>query len=150
MRSSFPPAAAPRAGARDASRSELWDHPKGIAQSLRSAFSSPRQKIFYSMARRVRSTIGAKALLSGEEKTKLCAACLWDESNSFRHAVGEEARKGFRSEVNFSGIPRGIRQYVFYGEFDSGSERTLAACLRHASRTGNLNSLLIKFLVAHG
>ena len=24
----------------------------------------------------------------------------------------------------------------FYGEFDSGSERTLAACLRHASRTG--------------
>jgi hypothetical protein len=23
----------------------------------------------------------------------------------------------------------------FYGEFDSGSERTLAACLRHASRT---------------
>jgi hypothetical protein len=25
---------------------------------------------------------------------------------------------------------------IFYGEFDSGSERTLAACLRHASRTG--------------
>jgi len=25
----------------------------------------------------------------------------------------------------------------FYGEFDSGSERTLAACLRHASRTGS-------------
>ena len=24
---------------------------------------------------------------------------------------------------------------IFYGEFDSGSERTLAACLRHASRT---------------
>ena len=40
--------------------------------------------------------------------------------------------------------------YVFYGEFDSGSERTLAACLRHASRTENMNSLLIVFLVAHG
>jgi hypothetical protein len=26
---------------------------------------------------------------------------------------------------------------IFYGEFDSGSERTLAACLRHASRTGS-------------
>ena len=25
---------------------------------------------------------------------------------------------------------------VFYGEFDSGSERTLAAWIRHASRTG--------------
>lgn len=24
-----------------------------------------------------------------------------------------------------------------YGEFDSGSERTLAAWIRHASRTGN-------------
>ena len=40
--------------------------------------------------------------------------------------------------------------YVFYGEFDSGSERTLAACLRHASRTENTDSLLIVFLVAHG
>ena len=27
---------------------------------------------------------------------------------------------------------------VFYGEFDSGSERTLAAWIRHASRTGFL------------
>jgi hypothetical protein len=31
-------------------------------------------------------------------------------------------------------------QINFYGEFDSGSERTLAACLRHASRTGQLGS----------
>ena len=37
-----------------------------------------------------------------------------------------------------------------YGEFDSGSERTLAAWIRHASRTENLNSLLIRFLVADG
>ena len=27
-------------------------------------------------------------------------------------------------------------RYVFNGEFDSGSERTLAAWIRHASRTG--------------
>ena len=38
----------------------------------------------------------------------------------------------------------------FYGEFDSGSERTLAAWIRHASRTENFNSLLMKFLVADG
>ena len=38
----------------------------------------------------------------------------------------------------------------FYGEFDSGSERTLAAWIRHASRTKNLNSLLMRFLVADG
>ena len=28
---------------------------------------------------------------------------------------------------------------VFYGEFDSGSERTLAAWIRHASRAGFLS-----------
>jgi hypothetical protein len=39
---------------------------------------------------------------------------------------------------------------IFYEEFDSGSERTLAAWIRHASRTGNMNSLLIVFLVANG
>ena len=37
------------------------------------------------------------------------------------------------------------QQYVFYGEFDSGSERTLAACLRHASRTGEVSSNTIFF-----
>ena len=37
-----------------------------------------------------------------------------------------------------------------FGEFDSGSERTLAAWIRHASRTEILNSLLIKILVADG
>ena len=30
--------------------------------------------------------------------------------------------------------------YILYGEFDSGSERTLAAWIRHASRTGQLGS----------
>ena len=38
----------------------------------------------------------------------------------------------------------------FYGEFDSGSERTLAAWIRHASRTELMNSLLIISLVADG
>ena len=38
----------------------------------------------------------------------------------------------------------------FYGEFDPGSGRTLAACLTHASRTENGFSLLKKFLVANG
>jgi hypothetical protein len=36
-------------------------------------------------------------------------------------------------------VPFLLKEYanrIFYGEFDSGSERTLAACLRHASRTG--------------
>lgn len=37
-----------------------------------------------------------------------------------------------------------------YGEFDSGSERTLAAWIRHASRTKETNSLLIVSLVANG
>jgi hypothetical protein len=43
-----------------------------------------------------------------------------------------------------------VRFKNFYGEFDSGSERTLAAWIRHASRTENENSLLISFLVADG
>ena len=38
----------------------------------------------------------------------------------------------------------------FFGEFDPGSGRTLAACLTHASRTENLISLLREFLVADG
>ncbi len=38
----------------------------------------------------------------------------------------------------------------FYGEFDSGSERTLAAWIRHASRTRSLASLLAGVKVADG
>ncbi len=38
----------------------------------------------------------------------------------------------------------------FFGEFDPGSGRTLAACLTHASRTENSISLLREFLVADG
>ena len=38
----------------------------------------------------------------------------------------------------------------FYGEFDSGSERTLAAWIRHASRTRSEASLLAEVKVADG
>ena len=34
-----------------------------------------------------------------------------------------------------------ISKILYYGEFDSGSERTLAAWIRHASRTKWLRSL---------
>jgi hypothetical protein len=37
--------------------------------------------------------------------------------------------------ANFS-VPFKRSRTVFNGEFDSGSERTLAAWIRHASRTG--------------
>jgi hypothetical protein len=41
----------------------------------------------------------------------------------------------------FRGVRKGLpacRQIIFYGEFDPGSGRTLAACLTHASRTMKL------------
>ena len=38
--------------------------------------------------------------------------------------------------------------FFFYGEFDPGSGRTLAACLTHASRT--MNRSLLLGLVANG
>ena len=41
------------------------------------------------------------------------------------------------ADANFSVARKGGRT-VFNGEFDSGSERTLAAWIRHASRTGTL------------
>ena len=41
-----------------------------------------------------------------------------------------------------------IDQKLFNGEFDPGSELTLAACLSHASRTGARGQLLA--LVADG
>ena len=53
-------------------------------------------------------------------------------------------------KIGFIQWSRKIRQPNFYGEFDSGSERTLAACLRHASRTENRRYLYCLFLVAHG
>ena len=38
----------------------------------------------------------------------------------------------------------------FYGEFDPGSGRTLAACLIHASRADQIESLLSIWLAADG
>ena len=46
--------------------------------------------------------------------------------------VGES--KGSESPVKAGRL----RPDISYGEFDSGSERTLAAWIRHASRTGTL------------
>ena len=81
---------------------------------------------------------------SGEEKAKLCAAR--------RARFGARVRKpegrpqGFpngRPDGQFGKCITHIRQTVFYGEFDSGSERTLAAWIRHASRTRKHGSLLL-------
>ena len=48
-------------------------------------------------------------------------------------------RSASLEKSHFSGDPRvaGDRNFL-YGEFDPGSGRTLAACLKHASRTGEL------------
>ena len=43
---------------------------------------------------------------------------------------------------------RWLMVFFFYGEFDPGSGRTLAACLTHASRT--MNRSLLLGLVANG
>ena len=40
--------------------------------------------------------------------------------------------------------------WLFFGEFDPGSGRTLAACLTHASRTGLVPFFLGVGLVANG
>ena len=38
-------------------------------------------------------------------------------------------------------IPLALVHVIFYGEFDPGSGRTLAACLTHASRTEDAGKL---------
>jgi hypothetical protein len=49
-----------------------------------------------------------------------------------------ETRKSFKKTMSESSSS--IRSEItFYGEFDPGSGRTLAACLTHASRTENFN-----------
>jgi hypothetical protein len=73
-------------------------------------------------------------MLSGEifKKAKLCVARLQTEE-----CAGLKVLRDNRM-VNFSACRNACLLTVFYGEFDSGSERTLAACLRHASRTEDL------------
>ena len=52
----------------------------------------------------------------------------------FRPATVGEATK---VNLEYVSSQEEYAKLFFYGEFDSGSERTLAACLRHASRTGS-------------
>ena len=40
-----------------------------------------------------------------------------------------------RTRIKDDGSQRWLISNIFYGEFDPGSERTLAAWIRHASRT---------------
>ena len=50
--------------------------------------------------------------------------------------VSNDVRTFVRSNSQHAGLfPAGVVLFVFYGEFDPGSGRTLAACLTHASRT---------------
>ena len=67
-----------------------------------------------------------------------------------RLRVGSEALLFDEKQKGLKSSNEQIKYYVLYGEFDSGSERTLAAWIRHASRTGKLLSLLWSFLVANG
>ena len=55
----------------------------------------------------------------------MCVANATHVTNSFNYI------KGVRLET-ISGPARDLR--IYHGEFDPGSERTLAACLKHASR----------------
>ena len=64
-----------------------------------------------------------------ERKRLNCVLRIW---GSQMRGSKDEALGFWIFEVNLADL---IQQYVFYGEFDSGSERTLAACLRHASCT---------------
>ena len=51
---------------------------------------------------------------------------------------GNEAAKAVEFQINSFGFYRAdkrLHKIYFYGEFDPGSGRTLAACLTHASRT---------------
>ena len=54
----------------------------------------------------------------------------WSRPKEETREVGNPDLKSARQQC------RNGESSHFYGEFDSGSERTLAACLRHASRTG--------------
>ena len=51
-----------------------------------------------------------------------------------------ETRKSFKETMSESSSSIEV-EITFYGEFDPGSGRTLAACLTHASRTENFNKL---------
>lgn len=52
------------------------------------------------------------------------------------------------SVIELPGAFSGVLGTIFFGEFDPGSGRTLAACLTHASRT--MKPSLLGGLVANG
>ena len=65
------------------------------------------------------------------KKIELCAARLFG-------ARGPDGRNSIKVNLEYEKLVSNDWNHflrIFYGEFDSGSERTLAACLRHASRT---------------
>ena len=64
-------------------------------------------------------------------KAVRCAANAAHITNSFNYI------KGVRLET-ISGPARDLR--IYHGEFDPGSERTLAARLKHASRTASCSN----------
>ena len=64
-------------------------------------------------------------------KAVRCAANAALITNSFNYI------KGVRLEM-ISGPARDLR--IYHGEFDPGSERTLAARLKHASRTASCSN----------
>ena len=66
------------------------------------------------------------------KKIELCAARPFEARGTRDMEMSRKVNLG-------TGAGNGVRPPdFFYGEFDSGSERTLAACLRHASRTGQV------------
>lgn len=70
------------------------------------------------------------------KKIELCAARFREERVE---KVGPRGSAKVNLEIRFFLLEK-VANRIFYGEFDSGSERTLAACLRHASRTGQPGS----------
>ena len=64
--------------------------------------------------------------VSIKTKAKLCAA--WGARAFMQNCLGT-------GRVNLAGLNKASTN--IFGEFDSGSERTLAAWIRHASRTGH-------------
>ena len=90
-------------------------------RAKRSEFSAQRRLIFQRTNSENSSRNAAKFI--EKTKAKLCAA-----RYEARRLIGKTIRRQFGWH---------FCQHIIFGEFDSGSERTLAAWIRHASRTGH-------------
>ena len=97
--------------------------------------------------------------LDGKEKVKLCVACRVntvrgvskiEKFGNCQFTIALERLRRNRTIVLLCVFVPEATLNLLFGEFDSGSERTLAAWIRHASRTKNYWSLLWEFLVADG